>query len=199
VNARALLFGLAAAFCAGTAHARTATYVAPADIDDRSLYALNHAGDKKGFLVGLNQILAIVFDAKFASVKNADTISIFTLAPSVGTAKLTISFGVWNNGAPIIVSTTNNLNAGQTLNLGNLFQSGCSVFGGCDYIAITTKSTTKGAAGAVVDHVDVNGQIVEIASPTPEPTTWALMILGFCAVAARLKAARRRSFSTASA
>ena len=51
----------------------------------------------------------------------------------------------------------------------------------------------RGAPGAVVDYVSVNGEPTEVIEPTPEPAVWAMMMLGFAGVAWRMKAARRKA------
>jgi hypothetical protein len=182
---------IAGALVAGPAAARTATYVSPASIDDRSLYQLSNKGDGRGYVVPLSTTLALVFDAKFASVKGADTVTIFTLAPATGDARAAISIGIYNGGLPTILMTKT-LNAGGALILSNLFQAGCGVFSGCDFISITTTRARGGASGVEVDYIDVNGEVVEIAAPAPEPEVFALMIVSFGFLAARLKSQRAR-------
>lgn len=150
--------------------------------------ALSTAGDGAGALVGLGEWISLLFAQPFG-VSKTDTVSIFTVAPPVGDARLTISFGRYNNGSPIFVDTKS-VNAGNTLTVNNLFQQGCSALGGCDFIFITTTRARRGVTGATVDYVSVNGETAEVTAPTPEPSTWAMMILGFAAVAWRLKAAR---------
>lgn len=171
------------------AQARTATYVSPPRYDPAAIAAVSTSGDAAGLVVALNQTFALVFDQPFGVVKNTDNITIFTLEPERGDARATVSFGVFNNGAPIIVRTQN-VNAGNRVSISNLFQQGCSVFGGCDYIAITTTRARNGATGVPVDYISVNGEVTDVQSPTPEPNIWALMIVGFVSVAWRLKAAR---------
>lgn len=150
--------------------------------------ALSTAGDGAGSFVGLTEWISLLFAQPFG-VSKTDTVSIFTLAPPVGDARLTISFGRYNNGSPIFVDTKS-VNAGGVLTVNNLFQQGCSALGGCDFIFITTTRARRGATGATVDYVNVNGVATEVTAPTPEPSTWALMIMGFAGLAFRLKAAR---------
>lgn len=157
--------------------------------------SLSTAGDGLGQLVPLGEWISLLFSQPFG-VTNTDTVSIFTLAPPVGDARLTISFGSYNNGSPIFIETKS-VNAGNTLTVNNLFQRGCSALGGCDFIFITTTRQRNGATGATVDYVSVNGEPTDVTAPTPEPSVWAMMIFGFAGVAWRLKAMRRYSASSA--
>ncbi len=157
--------------------------------------ALSTPGDGLGQLVPLGEWISLLFTQPFG-VSRSDTVSIFTLAPPVGDARLTISFGSWNNGSPVFVDTKS-VNAGNTLTVSNLFQRGCSALGGCDFIFITTTRQRNGATGATVDYVSVNGEPTDVAAPTPEPSVWVMMIMGFGGVAWRLKAVRRQSASSA--
>lgn len=182
---------------ASTAEARTATYDSSMPFTPGPMTALSTPGDGAGQFVPLNQWFSLLFTQPYG-VSKTDTVSIFTL-PSAGKgagATLTVSFGRYNNGRPIYVDSKT-VNAGATLTVGNLFQRGCSAFGGCDYIFIQTTKTKGGATGATVDYVSVNGETTDVAAPTPEPETWALMIIGFAGVAWRLKARKRYSPSSA--
>ncbi|MEZ5897357.1 MAG: hypothetical protein R3C51_13260 [Parvularculaceae bacterium] len=191
----AALVGACAIWFSPAASAATATFVSSTPPGANDLTTLSTAGDNDGPLVTLGEWIGLIFSQPFG-VSKTDSVSIFTLAPPTGKARLTISFGVWNGGSPIYVNSKS-VNAGGSLSTGNLFQKGCSAFGGCDFIQITTTRQTKGATGAQVDYVDVNGQVTTVTAPTPEPAVWLLMIMGFWAVAARLKALRRRRVSAA--
>ncbi len=157
--------------------------------------ALSVGGDGAGQSVSLGQWFSLLFAQPFGVLKS-DSISIFTLAPPIGTATLTISFGRFNGGSPTYVDSRT-VSAGNTLTINNLFQKGCSALGGCDFIFIQTTKAKGGATGATVDYVSVNGEPTEVTAPTPEPATWAMMILGFAGIAWRLKAQRRSSLSSA--
>lgn len=180
---------------AASAEARTATYDSSMPFAPGPMTALSTAGDGAGQLVPLGEWISLLFTQPFG-VSRRDAVSIFTLAPPVGNARLTISFGVYNNGAPIFVDTST-VNAGGTLTVNNLFQRGCRAFGGCDFIYITTTRQRNGAPGATVDYVSVNGEVTDVTAPTPEPSVWAMMIMGFAGIAWRLKARRRYSVSSA--
>lgn len=184
-----------ALLAASGARAATATYDSSLPFAAGPMTALSTAGDRAGQLVPLGEWISLLFAQPFGVAKG-DTVSIFTLAPPVGDARLTISFGVFNNGAPIFVDTKT-VNAGGVLTTNNLFQRGCSALGGCDFIYITTTRQRNGATGATVDYVSVNGEVADVTAPTPEPSAWALMMLGFAGIAWRLKARRRYSPSSA--
>jgi hypothetical protein len=116
---------------------------------------------------------------------------VFTLPPASGNARARILIGAYNGGSPIFLRGRN-VTAGnsRTITANNGLVNGCRLLGGCDYVEIITTRTRRGAAGVEVDYVVVDGEVVEVASPTPEPTTWALMIIAFAGVAWRLKAMR---------
>ena len=156
---------------------------------------LSTAGDGLGQLAPLGEWFSLLFAQPFG-VSKSDTVSIFTLAPPTGNARLTISFGRYNGGSPVYADTRN-VNAGNTLTINNLFQRGCAALGGCDYIFITTTRQQGGANGATVDYVSVNGEVAEVTAPAPELSTWAMMLIGFAGLAWRLKT--RRVYSPSSA
>jgi hypothetical protein len=194
---RSALAALAAATVAvaGEANARTATFDSSQPYVPGPMTSLSTASDGAGVFVGFNQWISLLFDQPFG-VSRSDTVSIFTLPPTVGDARFTISFGRYNGGSPVFADTRQ-VNAGNTLTINNLFQRGCAALGGCDFILITTTRARHGATGATVDYVSVNGEVTEVTAPTPEPSTWAMMILGFAAIAWRLKVQRASSLSSA--
>ncbi len=180
----------------GAAHAVTATFTDPAAMTDDDRVALSTSGDGEGFLIGLNQTLGLLFDAPILT-NAGDSLTVFTLPPASGVARARILIGAYNNGAPIFVRGRNVIAGGsRTINANASLRNGCRLLGGCDYIAIITTRTRRGAAGVEVDYVVVDGEVVEVASPTPEPTTWALMIVAFAGVAARMKTLRRKNAAT---
>ena len=170
------------------ARADTATYVLPSDITTAEVSALSTAGDNSGAFLGLFETLALVFDTPFATARGQN-ISIFTQAPASGNVFFDISIGVYNGGTPTFVQTQS-IRAGRSFSRSNLFQRGCSAFGGCDYIEITIDRTNGGATGAEIDYVEIQGEVTEVTSPTPEPSAWALMIAAFTLTGWRLKAMR---------
>lgn len=173
-----------------SADAATATYVEPELISDAEIAALSASGDGAGFSIGLGDMLALLLDVPIG-VSGGGNVTIFTLADRPGLAKAEIRIGSYNNGAPSI-TLTKTVNAGSPSNLSNLFGKGCSLLGGCDYIEIVTTRTQGQANSVEVDYVEVDGQIVEIAAPTPEPATWTLIIVAFVLTGLRLKAIRTR-------
>ena len=183
-----LLTGLFCAVASGAAQARTATFVKPAAIDPASLSALSTAGDNAGFSLNVGDALGILFDTPYATSRS-DRISVFTLRPDTGRTRGLVRFGVFNNGSPIFYRTRF-VNFGRTVSSGNLFNSGCSAFGGCDYVEIVVTQNRRGADGAEVDYVESGDAPTTIASPSPEPTIWALMMLAFAGVGLRMKALR---------
>ncbi|MBT8472315.1 MAG: hypothetical protein HKN14_06565 [Marinicaulis sp.] len=184
-----------AILCAGSiatpSFAATASYVSPASMTEAERIALGTSGDSAGYLIPLDSTLELVFDDPFAT-SSGENVTIFSLPPPPrGFARAWVSFGVYNDGSPTIVRRRN-MRAGSPLSISSLFDDGCSVFGGCDFISITTHRARRGAPGVEVDYVTVDGEVVEVTSPTPEPQTWALMILGFVATAMRLKHVRKQ-------
>lgn len=195
-NSRTIAAAIAAAFVLfAAAEARTANFYSSFPVAPGPMTALSTAGDNAGQSVSLNQWMALVFVQPFG-VSKTDTVSIFTLPPSIGDAQLTIRIGSYNGGSPIFVDSKT-INAGNSFTFANLFKQGCSALGGCDFIEITTTRQRKGATGAVVDYVSVNGEPTEVTAPTPEPSIWAMMLIGFGAVAWRLKAYRGSSRGSA--
>ena len=182
------VYAVAPSFAATPANAATATFVGGSQPDPDALAALSSSGDNSGLTFGAGETFGIVFDQPFATSRT-DTISIFTLPPDQGRARITVRFGLYNNGSPSFVSQIR-LNSGQDRSIGNLFNRGCRVFGGCDYIEFAINRLRGGATGAEVDYVDVNGDVVAVAAPTPEPGIWSLMILAFAAIGWRAKSLR---------
>lgn len=193
-NLKRIVSMIALALVIAPLSATAATYVVPATMSPADQTALSTSGDNAGFLIGLNQTLGIVLDQPVGATPGG-RVSVFTLAPLVGNARAVIRIGSYNGGSPII-ATSRNVRAGQNRNINNLFRRGCGILGGCDYIEIITNRTRRGAAGVEVDYIEVDGEIITVTSPTPEPSTWALMILGFAAVALRLKQTRKKHGTT---
>lgn len=194
-NQGAIAAIVAFALAATPAAARTATFDSSEPFQPGPMISLSTAGDRAGAFLALNQWISLTFAQPFG-VARSDSVSIFTLAPPTGRARFTISIGRYNNGQPVFVDTTR-IRAGRVLTINNLFRNGCSALGGCDFILITMTRTRGGAPGGTVDYVSVNGEVTEVTAPTPEPSTWAMMIVGFALVAARLKAQRASSPSSA--
>lgn len=181
---------MALVLAASPANARTATFTSSSAYDDATLRAFSSSTDGAGPLVTLDNWIALLFDQPFGTSRS-DTVSIFTLPPPAGDARLTVSFGRIVAGLPVFVETKS-FNAGNAFTIGNLFQQGCFALGGCNYVFIQTTRQRRGAPGATIDYVSVNGEPTEVIEPTPEPAVWAMMMMGFAGVAWRMKAARRQ-------
>lgn len=131
-----------------------------------------------------------LFGAAFGPVGSLGTIT-QTLATSAGQSYL-ISFDLSNLG-------------GETPNAFNVSFGGTSLFSATDSaaFAFTNFSTTATAAGASTDlafsfqhdpnffTLD-NISVTAVTSAVPEPTTWALMILGLGFVGGTMRSARRQ-------
>lgn len=180
---------------AGPAFARTAEFTSSSPHDGATLTSLSSATDRAGALVTLDNWIALLFETPFGASRT-DTISIFTLPPPIGDARLTVSFGRFDRGTPVFVDTRS-FNAGNTLTVSNLFQQGCFALGGCNYVLIETTRQRRGAPGATIDYVSVNGEPTEVVEPTPEPAVWAMMMIGFAGVAWRMKRLRHGSLAAA--
>ena len=89
------------ALSAGGAQASTATFVGSPAPSDSALSALSTSGDDAGFFLPVNQTVGLLFDQPFATSRT-DSVSVFSL-PSVGRARLTVRFGVYNDGNPTFV------------------------------------------------------------------------------------------------
>ena len=167
--------------------------VEPSDIGEGALNALSDDTDGAGFLLGTGQTLGIVLDPSQVIGRN-NTVSIFTVPPSSGFAINLVRFGQYNAGAPVFAANAFFV-AGSSFSASQGVRNRCELLGGCDYIEIFNWFNVGGAPGVEVDYIAVDGQTVQVTSPTPEPATWAMMIIGFIAVAWRLKATRRKSLS----
>lgn len=178
------------AIFSGSANASTATFVEPATLNATETFALSTANDGGGVFLGLGDTLSLLFDTPFGTSRR-DRVTIFTLPPAQGTVRGVVSFGTYDNGNPSFVRSRN-FNFGTGTSSGNLFNRGCSALGGCDYIEITVTRVSNGATGAEVDYVDVNGDVTVVTAPSPEASTWLMMIVGFYLVCARLKHGRRK-------
>jgi len=175
-------------------HAESAVFSSETSFDVNDLNALSTSGDNSGILLGENESFRLVFDTPFAT-QRSDSVSIFTLPPDVGVARITVNFGFIENGN-VQIARTFNFRSGRDRNFNNLFNQGCRDFGGCNFIEIITDRTRRGAEGVRIDYVQINGEVVTVAAATPEPTSWAFMILGFLAVSLRMKAMRTHKISS---
>ncbi len=189
------------AFASTAAQAATAVFVTPSTPTASQATSLSTQGDNAGFQLFLGQTLALRFNDPVVALAGERT-SVFTLAEANAASDASIDVivraGLFNNGAPIIVGERS-VQAGAALNLVGPVLSACRALGGCDYLEFILGNARNGANSATIDYVSVGGEVVQVAgpdpitgvaSPTPEPQVWVLMILGFAAVAWRMKALR---------
>jgi hypothetical protein len=114
------------------------------------------------------------------------------------TTYIWLRFGNWNGAtftnafatgqtAPGGGATTNVYaqvtSAGVVTVFGAPFATSCALIGGCN--AVVFGNSTFSAAGS-------SFRLSSLVASTPEPSAWALMMLGFGGIASRLKAQRRR-------
>lgn len=95
------------------------------------------------------------------------------------------------NGAASIFQFTQIDGAGIFTVDTTAFVAGCLAIGGCNTIVIGTSGLGAAGGGAFADGGTLTFSSVIAASP--EPSTWALMIMGFFGVAWQAKAQRRRN------
>lgn len=188
LKARTLFAGAAAA-CAMLlsmpAYADTATFSSSDDILDENALSQLASIDGDGYVLRRRSTLTIELDSAFATNAFDDFLTLYYSNPNNGRRWLGINFGYEVNGvvqwaldSPFWLLTRG---SGQITLTG--FSNYCSVAGGCTFISITGGSR----AGAHVDAVAVNGQVLTPNAPTPEPSTWALMITGFILIAWRAR------------
>ncbi len=177
-------------FSKNTAHAESATFLTPTDFTDDQAIALSTAGDNAGFNIPQGQSLRLLFDQPFAATQR-DNVTVFTLPGEGGIARGTIRFGRIENGVETI-ARNRNFTSGRTVSLNNLLNQGCGNLGGCNFIEVLTRSNRRDTE-VRVDYIQINGEVVSVTAPTPEPQTWALMIIGFFAVAWKLKSERKNA------
>lgn len=172
------------------AFARSATFTSPSTLSEQELLALSTSGDNAALTVATSQSLQLLFDEPFG-VTSSDSVSIFTLPVENRGAFAggTIRIGVFENGVARTVFSRN-FQSAQRVNVNNLFRRGCGSLGGCNFIEIVTRVTRGDAEGVRIDYIQINGEVVSVTAPTPEPEVWALMILGFGAIAWRAKTLR---------
>ncbi len=190
-----ILAGLAGFFAAHT-HAATATFANPDAYTTAGALALS-ADDGETYTVARDSALELVTDIGFATSAPNDSLAVFTALPSpFGLALGRIEVGVFQNGVSSVLASTTFF-SGQQIIASNLFGNQCDNFGGCNFLRIVTLFDVPQDEGVRVDYITIDGQVVHVSAPAPEPEVWVLMILGFWAVAFRLKQVRRRAKSAA--
>jgi len=190
-----------ALFCAvfgwsDAASAATATFVNPGNYTAADALAVSSA-DGIGLSAGRNEPFEIVTDALFATSKADDNVSIFTLNNAGRRALIgRIEIGVFQNGTVNLVASRS-FRAGTAVNIDNLFRQPCAGFGGCNFIRIFTHNGAPDET-VQIDYITIDGEVVHVSAPAPEPEVWVLMILGFWAIAFRLKKIRYRNLQPVS-
>lgn len=186
-----------AALALAPAQAATAVFVTPANPSPGQVGALSTSGDGAGYQLFLGQTLSLLFSDPIVAVAGPRT-SVFTIAPPAGRIDVIVRAGLFNSGAPIILGQRS-VRAGGSVDLVGAVRATCTLFGGCDYLEFLLGGERNGANSATIDYVSVGGELVQVSgpdpvsdvpSPTPEPQIWVLMILGFAAIAWRLKSQR---------
>lgn len=182
---RILIIGLAAALSA--APARAATTIFPVAVFSSS--GVTNAADALGFPNGSAALLAPGGDIvlQFASPLTGAAVSP-VLLPVVGFNILAVSIGEVISGIPTFsgefVLVDDGTGAALSADLTSLC-SGVSA-AGCSLLRVRNAGSLFGSTGALLD--GLSG-----VTAAPEPSVWALMILGFIGTAWRLKSARRSS------
>lgn len=141
-----------------------------------------------------NQTIGLVYGSDITGQRLFFTVTTVTN----NTTYIWVRFGNWNgstftsataagqtapNGSP-----TNNVYAqvtaaGVVTIFGDAFIASCQTIGGCN--AIVFGNSTFSAGGS-------SFRLSSLAAATPEPSAWAMMMLGFAGVAWRMKVLRRR-------
>ena len=193
-----LVIGLVLKFCAiwavlcAPAYGETATYLSPTDLTADEVTALSVAGDNAGVTIARSESLQLLFDEPFPT-SVTDDVSFFTLPPNGGGVAIgEIRLGQYVDGEIRIVRR-GLFFTGQTISLSNFTKNQCASIGGCNFVEFITRATSSTAEGVRVDYVQINGEVVSVAAPAPEPGVWALMITGFVGVALRSKQVRRQN------
>jgi len=177
-----------------SASAETATFTTPVTGNPGDVVG---AANNSGVLIGNGETLGLLLANSFG-VLSADgsqslrDVSIFVLT-SAGVADGTIRFGRFNNGAPTFFHTQGFSTSltGNQIDFNFLGFVGCGTLG-CDFIQITTNGANNGANGVIFDAATFNNvAISNFVSSAPEPSVWAMILMGFFMVAWQMKRNRR--------
>ncbi|MEL6370669.1 MAG: PEP-CTERM sorting domain-containing protein [Pseudomonadota bacterium] len=149
--------------------------------------------DGNGVLITPGLSALLIVDPRFATAPG-ETVEIFAVTGGPGSANARLTFGQFD-GTTFSAGHSQVFNsAGGSVSLNFLFFTGCAPLG-CNAIQVESLAAFAGATGFALDAVSVGGTFLTAAtnpvSSAPEPTTWALMILGFMGLAWRMKAGRR--------
>ena len=185
---------IACAMMAGTAYADTANFTSTGDalddVDLENLTSLNGTG----YNIAGSSTLLIELANGFATSNLDNFLTIYYSSPNNRRRWLGINIGYEVDGVVqwILATPAYFLTRGSgQLDL-QVFSDQCSVAGGCTHISLTTWGNSN--QGVYVDAVAVNGEILtaDTPAPTPEPSIWVLLLLGFSGIAMMLKRRRRR-------
>ncbi len=170
------------------AHGASATFIGPKQLNEIETAAISTAGDNASVLVARSPSLQLLFDQPFSASGN-DNVSIFTQPISGGAAIGEVRFGRLD-GDNFQFAGRRFFLSGSTVSLNGFVERNCASFGGCNIIEILTRATSQNVEGVQVDYIQINGEVVSVTAPTPEPHIWGLMILGFLGIAWRAKTVR---------
>ena len=180
-------------------HARAAVSTFPASVfQNGGTGAANLIGNTPGTArLNRNQTIGLSYAAPIGAVAGARLFFNFTQV-SPGTTYLWVRLGNWNGAtfASAAAAGQTAPNGGATVNVYaqvgaaglvtvflDPFLASCQSIGGCN--ALVFGNSTFSANGSFF-------RLSSLVASTPEPSAWALMMLGFAGLAARMKAARAR-------
>lgn len=181
-----ICLGLAVTILGGAAQAATATF-SSTDPDAVWQSVDFQAADKTGYGLDTGEVITFSTDTPFATTIG-DSITVYHYSTAPFGTLFSIRWGyrdtdgtvLYRSGPFVDYSTTGD---SSTISWANW---SCAAYGGCNFIEITGIS-----GGLTVDAIAVNGTMVSVAAPTPEPGTWVLMALGFVGIGYQLKRRRR--------
>ncbi len=188
----ALCFLMLSLPLATTASAGTAVFNSSVNGPNALTTAEVNAADGIGYGFVRREVVTIVTADLFAT-SPTDSLTIFQFRGQRGSGRAQITFGFMDTAGNILFQSatilTRATTGGNSVTINNAFQQGCAAFGGCNFFQIT------GARGYTLDAVAVNGTVLQVGATvaaTPEPGSWAFLLLGFAFLAWRLKLRKQR-------